>query len=142
VDTRYQARVQVLGSLGEIRQVFSNVISNGIEALQPGGRLSIKVANSCDWRQPATGGVRVTIADSGHGIAPENLARIFEPFFTTKKNAGTGLGLWVCHQIMDKHSGSIRVRSRRTSQRSGTVFSIFLPVAAADAEQKHAANFS
>ena len=87
-------------------------------------------------------GVRVTIADAGHGIAPENLARIFEPFFTTKKDAGTGLGLWVCRQIVDKHSGSIRVRSRRTPQSSGTVFSIFLPVADAAEHQKRAVNFS
>ncbi len=142
VDTRYRTHLQLLGSAGEIRQVFSNVISNGIEALQPGGRLRIKVANARDWRAPGRHGVRVTIADSGHGIAPENLARIFEPFFTTKKDAGTGLGLWVCRQIVDKHSGSIRVRSRRSPQSCGTVFSIFLPVAAAAEHQKRAVNFS
>ncbi|MGA2001283.1 MAG: MASE1 domain-containing protein [Terriglobales bacterium] len=138
VDKRYRAHLQVLGSQGEIRQVFSNVISNGIDALQPGGRLQIKVASSPDWRSPESRGVRVTFADNGHGIAPENLARIFEPFFTTKKNAGTGLGLWVSRQIVDKHAGSIRVRSRTTPHRSGTVFSIFLPLAAAS--EKRPAN--
>lgn len=130
VDRLYRTHLQVLGSQGEIRQVFSNVIGNGIDALHPGGHLQIKVASSPDWRSPAIRGVRITIADTGHGIAPENLARIFQPFFTTKNNAGTGLGLWVSRQIVDKHAGSIRVRSRTTPLPSGTVFSIFLPLAA------------
>lgn len=130
VDRLYRTHLQVLGSQGEIRQVFSNVISNSIDALHPGGHLQIKVASSPDWRAPAIRGVRVTVADTGHGIAPENLARIFEPFFTTKKNTGTGLGLWVSRQIVDKHAGSIRLRSRTTPHPSGTVFSIFLPLAA------------
>jgi PAS domain S-box-containing protein len=140
VEKRYCARLQVLGSAGEIRQVLSNVISNGIDAVPPGGRLQIKVASAPDWRSPANRGVRITVADTGHGIAPENLARIFEPFFTTKKDLGTGLGLWVSRQIVDKHAGSIRVRSRTTPHRSGTVFSIFLPLAAPSENQKPAAN--
>jgi PAS domain S-box-containing protein len=138
VDKRYQPNLQVLGSHGEIRQVFSNVISNSIDALQPGGRLQIKIASSPDWRSPANRGVRITVADTGHGIAPGNLARIFEPFFTTKKDTGTGLGLWVSRQIVDKHAGSIRVRSRTGPNLSGTVFSIFLPVAAASEQQRQA----
>lgn len=139
VEKRYGTHLQVLASQGEIHQVFSNVISNAIDALQPGGRLQLKVASSPDWRSPANRGVRIAVADTGHGIAPENLPRIFEPFFTTKKNAGTGLGLWVSRQIVDKHAGSIRVRSRTTPQRSGTVFSIFLPIAAAPETTKPAA---
>jgi PAS domain S-box-containing protein len=142
VDRRYRAHLPVLGSQGEIRQVFSNVISNAIDAVQPGARLQIKVASSPDWRSPAHRGVRITVADTGHGIAPENLARIFEPFFTTKKDVGTGLGLWVSRQIVDKHAGSIRVRSRTTPQRSGTVFSIFLPVAAPSENKKASATRS
>ena len=138
VDRLYRTHLQVLGSQGEIRQVFSNVISNGIDALHPGGHLQIKVASSPDWRSLAIRGVRITVADTGHGIAPENLARIFEPFFTTKKDTGTGLGLWVSRQIVDKHAGSIRVRSRTTPYHSGTVFSIFLPLAAAS--EKRPAN--
>ena len=150
VEKRYRAHLQVLGSQGEIRQVFSNVISNAIEAVQPGGRLHIKVSSSrdwrspasCDWRSPASPGVRISFADTGHGIAPENLERIFEPFFTTKKDAGTGLGLWVCRQIVDKHGGSIRLRSRTTPLRSGTVFSVYLPVAEVFENRKQAANHS
>ena len=139
VERCYRGHLQVLGSAGEIRQVFSNVISNSIDALQPGGRLQIKVASSPNWRSPAHSGVRITVADTGHGIAPENLGRIFEPFFTTKKDAGTGLGLWVSRQIVDKHAGSIRLRSRTTPHPSGTVFSIFLPVATASENKNPAA---
>ena len=139
VERCYRGHLQVLGSAGEIRQVFSNVISNSIDALQPGGRLQIKVASSPNWRSPAHSGVRITVADTGHGIAPENLGRIFEPFFTTKKDAGTGLGLWVSRQIVDKHAGSIRLRSRTTPLPSGTVFSIFLPVATASENKNPAA---
>jgi signal transduction histidine kinase len=68
--------------------------------------------------------VRLTIADTGSGITPENLKRIFEPFFTTKQSVGTGLGLWVTKELVKKHEGSIRVRSRIGR---GTVFSIWLP---------------
>jgi signal transduction histidine kinase len=56
-------------------------------------------------------GVRFTIADTGSGIPPEGLKKIFEPFFTTKEVIGTGLGLWVTKQILDKHRATIRARS-------------------------------
>jgi signal transduction histidine kinase len=72
-------------------------------------------------------GARVTIADSGSGIRQTDLTRIFEPFYSTKGDSGTGLGLWLSHGIVQKHEGSIRVRSRTTAGSSGTVFSIFLP---------------
>jgi signal transduction histidine kinase len=79
-----------------------------------------------EWSDGRTG-VRITVADNGSGIPSENLGRIFEPFYTTKKDAGTGLGLWVSRGIVQKHGGSIRVRSRVDGQRRGTVFSVFLP---------------
>ena len=71
--------------------------------------------------------MRVTIADNGVGIALENRHTIFEPFFTTKKDVGTGLGLWVAQEIVTKHGGALRVRSRTDDGRSGTVFTVFLP---------------
>jgi len=67
--------------------------------------------------------VRVTVADSGTGIAPADKRKIFEPFFTTKKETGTGLGLWLSKDIVQKHSGSISVRSKS----NGTIFSVFVP---------------
>jgi signal transduction histidine kinase len=91
---------------------------------------------------PAEGGwatlspaVRITVADNGSGIEPAALSHLFEPFFTTKDTAGTGLGLWVSKQIIDKHGGSIRVRSRTSGARRGTTFSLVLPGSAAHAPQ-------
>jgi signal transduction histidine kinase len=75
--------------------------------------------------------VRITVADDGGGIPRGHLGQIFEPFYTTKRDTGTGLGLWVSRGIIEKHGGSIRVRSRSDGQSekktTGTVFSIFLP---------------
>ena len=88
-----------------------------------GGRLVIRAHHS--W-QNGTLGVRVSVADTGCGISQEARRHIFEPFFTTKEATGTGLGLWVSEQIIRKHHGSVRVRSRDHGA-TGTVFSIFFP---------------
>jgi signal transduction histidine kinase len=71
-------------------------------------------------------GIRVSVADTGTGMTRETRQRIFEPFFTTKEATGTGLGLWVSAELIAKHSGIIRVRSR-TGKRSGTIFMLFFP---------------
>jgi signal transduction histidine kinase len=75
-------------------------------------------------------GVRITVADTGTGMPPEVLRRIFEPFFTTKEALGTGLGLWVSAEIVSKHNGKIRVRSRVWGEdgKGGTVFTVFFPL--------------
>ena len=127
VRTRYDRTPQVRGFSGELRQVFSNMIGNAIEALPQRGSLRVRVQ---DWQESANSrrsGVRVTIADNGSGITSESMTHIFEPFFTTKKDTGTGLGLWLSYSIVQKHQGWIRVRSRADQGRSGTIFSIFLP---------------
>jgi PAS domain S-box-containing protein len=111
---------------GELRQVLANLLQNSIDAVPPEGRIRVRVIR----RHPAPHReemVQITIADNGTGIAKVDLARIFEPFFTTKKDVGTGLGLWVCQGIVQRHGGSIRARSRTTAGNSGTVFSVFLP---------------
>ncbi|MFB3812767.1 MAG: ATP-binding protein [Terriglobales bacterium] len=77
--------------------------------------------------------MRVVVADNGKGIATEHLPNLFEPFFTTKGENGTGLGLWVAQRIVEKLGGLIRVRSRVGKAPSGTVFSVFLPMAAMQA---------
>lgn len=110
---------------GEIRQVLNNLIRNAIDAMPEGGRLAIRLrpASDIDGRP----GVRITIADSGEGISPEITPHLFEPFYTTKDATGTGLGLWVSKGIIDKHGGTITVRTRRAMP-SGTVFAIWLPI--------------
>jgi signal transduction histidine kinase len=132
VEKQYDPTVEIYGFAGELRQLFSNLILNALDALDDGGRLTLHVARGRQWSNGhETGahrsGVRITIADSGSGIRQGDLTRIFEPFYSTKGDAGTGLGLWLSHGIVQKHDGSIRVRSRTLAGSSGTVFSIFLP---------------
>jgi PAS domain S-box-containing protein len=119
--TQYRSSATVLGRKGELRQVFTNLIINAIDALEPGGELKIKV-------QTGTRTVRITIADNGSGVPATARQKIFEPFFSTKHGQGTGLGLWVSHGIIRKHGGTIRMRSSTAPGRSGTVFTISLPL--------------
>ena len=112
------------GNPGELRQVLSNLVANSLDACTTGDAICVRV-------RPAMDGVRIMVADTGCGIHPENLDRIFEPFFTTKKDTGTGLGLWVSRELIEKHGGQLAVRSSVTGRRTGTVFSLFLPESAA-----------
>ena len=114
---------------GEIRQVFANLFGNAIDAVLPSGRIVVRARRSRNWSQPHSTGIRFTVADTGSGMEPEVRERIFEAFFTTKDATGTGLGLWVSYEIIQKHRGMVRVRSRAagSGHPSGTVFQIFLP---------------
>jgi two-component system CheB/CheR fusion protein len=127
IEKTYEPVPQIDIFPGEMRQVFSNLLLNALDAVGEGGRVCVHVFASPDWREPLRSGVRIVIADNGPGIRPELCQRIFEPFFTTKGQKGTGLGLWVSQGIVEKHHGSIRVHSGRRPGRSGTCFSIFLP---------------
>ncbi|MGZ4826706.1 MAG: PAS domain S-box protein [Terriglobales bacterium] len=129
IEKSYEAVPPIDVFPGEMRQVFSNLLLNALDAVGEGGRVRVHVYASRDWRDRRRSGVRVVIADNGPGIRPEFCHRIFEPFFTTKGQKGTGLGLWVSQGIVEKHQGSIRVYSGRRPGRSGTCFSIFLPCA-------------
>lgn len=115
----------------EIRQVFGNLIQNALEAMPRGGCMRVRVRSSTDWRNgdPA---VRITISDTGNGMSMLTRKRIYEPFFTTKDGTNTGLGLWVSAGIVDRHGGSIHAWSSTTPGRSGTAFSVVLPLRTAD----------
>ncbi len=100
----YSRRPPALLLAGELRQVFANLIGNALDAMTPGGgRLIVRARRTI---RSGTPGIRVTVADTGSGIAPDALRHIFEPFFTTKEATGTGLGLWVSDQIIRKHHGT------------------------------------
>ncbi len=106
---------------GRLNQVFLNLLVNAAQAIDGAGKIAISTRR-IDHE------VEVAIADSGKGIAAENLARVFNSGFTTKE-AGTGLGLSICYQIIRDHNGSIRVHSR---EGEGTTFAIRLPVSIAE----------
>ncbi len=125
VCKKYASVEQLRAFPGELRQVFSNLILNALEATSTSGTLSIRVRQAV--AQNGRRGLHITVADNGAGIDPENLTRIFEPFFTTKEAKGTGLGLWVSQGIVQKHQGTIKVRSRSGQEQHGACFVVFLP---------------
>ncbi|HXS77196.1 MAG TPA: HAMP domain-containing sensor histidine kinase [Terracidiphilus sp.] len=110
-------------SEGEIRQALVNLIGNALDAMRDGGNLRIHVMPvSLRGKEYA----RLTVADTGAGIRKEIRAQLFRQFFTTKGSGGTGLGLWLTRDIVEKNGGKLRFRSR-TETPSGTVFVIYLP---------------
>jgi len=123
VERQYACKTPIQAIEGEIRQVVSNLIINSIDAMQQRGTLYLRTAGPvCFDHRPM---LFLSVADTGIGIADEHRRRIFEPFFTTKKSFGTGLGLWVTSEILKKHEGRIRIRSRIGK---GTVVAIWLPI--------------
>ena len=128
VDVQTGREVPIACMPSETQQIFANLVANAIEAMQRNGRLRIRMRSSRDLRDSATEGMRVTVCDSGAGIDRATMRRIFEPFFTTKEETGTGLGLWVVAQLVDRHKGRVRVWSSQRPGASGTVFSVFLPI--------------
>ena len=98
-----------------------NIVLNAADAMAGNGELTVKTSKT-----PDNENIRIEIADTGHGIRPENIDKIFEPFFTTKEvGSGTGLGLAVSYGIITNHNGTIEVRSEYGR---GAVFVIQLPI--------------
>jgi PAS domain S-box-containing protein len=129
VKTRFVSGTQVLCLENEIRQVLSNLIANALDAMRTGGRLLLR-SHDVRAEDGTLAGIRITVADDGHGMSGETIKRIFEPFFTTKDLNGTGLGLWISAEIVQRHEGRLSVRSGDGAERHGTVFGLFLPCAA------------
>jgi PAS domain S-box-containing protein len=123
VRRELEAPGMIVAPQGEVRQIVANLLTNALDATQQ-GCIIVRVRERRALKDSAKF-VTLTVADSGQGISRDNLQRLFEPFFTTKKDVGTGLGLWVSRELVQKNSGSIRVRSR---EGSGTVFRVTLPV--------------
>jgi signal transduction histidine kinase len=129
VEREYDPEMDLFCFAGEIRQVFANLVGNAVDAINGGGRLRVRARRSRNWNAPGQTGIRFTLADTGAGMEPAVRERVFEAFFTTKEVTGTGLGLWVSHEIIANHRGLVHVRSRTAAQgkTSGTVFQLFIP---------------
>jgi len=130
IEKQWDRDVQITAMASELRQVFCNLLANSLDAIGDQGTIRLRVSEV----SPVLYGrryVRATVADNGTGISADARQRIFQPFFTTKGAVGTGLGLWVSKQIINKHGGTIRVRSKVSGHGRGTVFSVILPIDAA-----------
>jgi len=122
IERRYDTDTLVDVTPGELRQVFTNLISNAIDAMPQGGSLNLQVfADGQD--------VKLIFSDTGTGIKAEKLDEIFEPFVTTKGEKGLGIGLWISRNIVEKLGGTIHVRSSVDKEGHGTIFTISLPAA-------------
>ncbi len=115
----------VMADPNQLKQVFVNLITNAVQAMEAGDGGTITVGTSA-----SDGFVRIRLADDGPGIPAEQLARVFDPFFSTR-DEGTGLGLTIVHRIVDEHDGHIEVES---AAGKGTTFTIYLPAIEAGSE--------
>ncbi len=104
IERHYDTDAMIDVTPGELRQVFTNLISNAIDAMPQGGSLNLEVFSEGQ-------DVKLIFSDTGTGIAQENLDEIFEPFVTTKGEKGLGIGLWISRNIVEKMGGTIHVRS-------------------------------
>ena len=123
---KYGRTLQVEMNMGEMQQVFLNIVYNARDSMLPkGGKLEIETKR-------LNGNIKVSFSDTGKGIEKENLGKLFEPFYTTKKTeeddsefSGTGLGLSVSYGIVKRHGGTIEVKSKVNK---GTTFTVILPL--------------
>jgi len=136
VERRDRARHAVTCLDGEIRQVLSNLVGNAIDAMHGQERRLLIRSRDCTEWQSGRHGITLTLADTGSGMSAEIMSNIFEPFFTTKGNKGTGLGLWISREIVERHQGTLKVKSSQSAHGSGTVFTLFLPCEIGTPDQK------
>lgn len=122
VERRFNSKELIDVVPGELRQVFTNLISNAIDAMPGGG--SLRLESYTDGQD-----VKLIFADTGSGIKPEKLEEVFEPFVTTKGEKGLGIGLWISRNIVEKLGGTIVVRSSTAESNHGTQFTICIPAA-------------
>jgi PAS domain S-box-containing protein len=119
----------IRGVQNEVKQVLSNLISNAADAVAIGGTITVTLRCVEDADRTT---VHMIVEDDGPGVSDENKERIFEPFFTTKQDVGTGLGLWVSREIVERHGGSIELAERANGSR-GAAFNVIFQALAQNA---------
>jgi two-component system, NtrC family, sensor kinase len=127
IRKNWNTSLLIEGFPAQLRQVFSNLVRNAIEASFPNGEIRINISPASLGHDLTKRAVRVTVADQGTGIPPENMKKIFDAFFTTKDLKGSGVGLWLSSSIVQEHGGYIRARSCARRSASGTCLSVVLP---------------
>jgi two-component system, NtrC family, sensor kinase len=127
IEKEWNTSLPIQGFPAQLRQVFSNLVRNAIEASFPDGEIRIRISASYLGRHFEEPAVRVIIGDRGVGIPAENMKKIFDAFFTTKDLKGSGIGLWLSSSIVHEHRGRLRVRSNTLPTQSGTCISVVLP---------------
>jgi signal transduction histidine kinase len=116
----------ICGVAGELKQVVSNLVSNAADAAPDHGTIVMRSRCFQDVRGAV---VQLDVEDDGPGVSREDVDRIFEPFYTTKEDVGTGLGLWISKEIVNRHGGSIAVRPRdENGEAGGAAFTVTLPL--------------
>ncbi len=124
---RERSTQHIVGLASELRQVLSNLVSNAVDAMKgAGGTLYLRTREATWWGSEKKG-VVLTIADTGTGMSGETQQKLFKAFYTTKGASGTGLGMWISKEIINRHHGNLRFRSSTRQGRSYTVFTLFLP---------------
>ena len=128
VTRAYESEEPLLLFPGEMRQVCANLVTNAIEAVTPGGRITLRLRR-CRLRQQQgwVEGMRLLVADNGTGIDPQTAAKLGQPFFTTKGQRGTGLGLWVSQAIVKRYDGHMQLRSSIAAHRMAQPSACFFP---------------
>lgn len=126
IERQFTEPCIVEGFPAELRQVFTNVFLNALDAAGKGGRIRIRI-EPVAAAELRSAGAMVEVADSGPGISEQVTGNLFQPFFTTKGENGTGLGLWVSNGIVLKHGGSIRIANNDDGDLRGACVRVYLP---------------
>lgn len=128
IERRYEYHGTIESNEGAIREVFTNLVLNALEAApRSGGKLTVHTSAWSRANGKEVAGVRIVFEDNGPGIPDADKKKVFEPLFSTKKGKGTGLGLWVSDRLVRQQHGALRLESRK-SHASGSSFSVFLPL--------------
>jgi PAS domain S-box-containing protein len=127
LEKKYKWQGELPAFPAELRQVFTNLIVNAVDAMPTGGKMRIHLRRRREFAGAKREGAVISLLDTGSGIPAETRKHLFQPFFTTKGEKGSGVGLWVSSGIVQRHGGSIRVRSDARPGRSYTCFQVFLP---------------
>jgi PAS domain S-box-containing protein len=125
VERKLEEDAFIQGFPGELRQVFTNLITNAAEAAGPRGRVQVLLES--ELPEDPRPGALVTVSDSGPGVPESVQAKLFKPFFTTKGELGTGLGLWVSRGIVEKHGGTIELTNSADPAYPGAAVRVCLP---------------